>query len=181
MILAVVGLATRARNGPPIGTFRMNGGKYLSNLVPPICELREYEAGFGGEVRVCVLFGLAGGGGPMPIHGVEIEFDPEEIELGTELDLASTDAVRISYSPRVLAPGGEFTRILSYSLDGPGSLRIDELEIEEGGRIRGVLLEATLTGYLENLETGQTEPTDKPEVLVIRDLPFDCEVQPARF
>jgi hypothetical protein len=155
----------------------LNGAEYHSRLGQPLAYLQEHEAGFSTSLSCTVVFPLQRQGARNR-PGLEIMVMPEKVVLGEAMDL-TTDAggygIHVSYHP---ASGHQWNKavMLAYSARRPGgggTIRFDELDPRPGGRVKGKLIRATLSGYYEDAHSAQITEFREPQKLEVRNFPFD--------
>lgn len=182
-------LATACSRGPDpekeFGIY-LNGKSRNAGVADPVGRIQELEAGYSYSYRYSVVFPLkisAVRGLPRP--GILVEFDPGRIEPGGEISFGSgmESPVRVEYHP---TGGHKMNRavMLAYSSDhgpGGGKIRFEVLETGLGGRVRGSVIQATLYGYYENMETMEVSEPPKPMKLELFNWPFEVTLERSIF
>lgn len=183
-VLAIAAIAL-APNGcqrglDPKGPFQMtmNGAPYTPKIQPAVGNLQVLESGFSIAQRVRIFFPLlAPGAGAIP--GLEIEFDPEVIPVGEEVEILFAEAdggISITYFPLFGHRHNEGILLLyTPDAESPLNIRFDELEPRIGGRVSGSLIFTRLHGRYETMD-GESIETEEPKTLEIRNFPFDVQL-----
>jgi hypothetical protein len=158
----------------------MDGADYSSRLADPIAYVQEFEAGFSTSSRCTVLFPLRLRTS-VPKPGLEIGIDPQRVRLGEDMTFDAADedeGVSVEYVPM---SGHQFSRgvLLVFSSGRRGgscTLRLDQMDLSPGGRVKGKLIRATLYGFHDGESAAGTE-LDQPRKLELANFPFDLPVQ----
>jgi hypothetical protein len=177
--VASVGLLLFACTGTEDSTqtFHMRLGQdpCLPGVGDAIALIEELEAGFSVAHQCSIVF-------PQkllpqqPRPGIEIQFDPAGIEVGSELEFGAGRTggdVQLAYYPNWGQKYDQgLTLVFCPSEAGWGRIRLDELDPQLGGRVRGVLLEAVLYGHYEDMD-GLPVELEEPLELHLWNFPFD--------
>ena len=160
----------------------LNGAPYWAKHGAPTGALLEMEAGVNLSYRVRITFPLSGPGG-MKKPGLEIEFDPAEIQTGKEIPFgarAMANPIQLSYFPAFghNFPAGQLL-IFDLGSEGSGSIIFEKLEARLGGQVKGNLRQATLYGYYESGDIMNTITPSSPMKLELRNFPFDVLLEEA--
>jgi hypothetical protein len=154
----------------------LNDGPYWAQHAAPTGALLEVEAGFNLGQRVRISFPLSGLGSRQE-PGLVIEFDPAQVRTGQEIVFgpqAGQPDIQLSYSP---ATGHRYAEgqllIFDLGAEGGGSLVLETLDARLGGQVKGVLRQATLSGYYLSAESAELIPPPSPLTLKLYNFPFD--------
>ena len=164
----------------------LNGKLLKPTIGEPIGYVQELESGYTYNYRYSIVFPRKFyTRDPVPRPGIIIEFDPADIESGQEIPFGTggTNAVRVEYHP----VGGHKLNeavMLAYSSRhsaGGGKIRFDVLEPQLGGRVKGTIIQSTLYGYYEAMETMEITEPPKPRKLELFNWSFDVTLEESIF
>jgi hypothetical protein len=163
-------------------TMALNGGEYASGVKnEAIGYVLAIEAGFSTSAAYTLLYPL-NFPTPVPQPGLEIGYDPSKITLGQDISFGAGKpdiGIYVTYYP-AFNPKMNEGLILMYSLHGEdsgGTIHFDRLDTQVGGQVKGALLQATLYGYYESIETGDLVEPSEPMKLELWNFAFDVTLQ----
>ena len=157
---------------------QINSKKYQVSLNPPAAKMVEVEGGFSYEYRYSILFPIKNFN-RMQARGFEFVFKPKKITAGNIFETFAGDDhydVSIEYHPTI---GHRHTQrqVLIYSSrekDGYLKVRFDEIDPRIGGKVKGLILEAVLYGFYEDIDTIKRIELKKEKKLEIYNFKFNA-------
>ena len=164
----------------------LNGKQLKVKLGEPVGYIQELESGYSYRYRYSVIYPLQMSAlRTMPRPGIVIEFDPDEIESGQEIPFGTggRKTVWLEYHPVVGHKLSEAV-MLAYSSRhsaGGGKIRFDVLEPRLGGRVKGSVIQSTLYGYYEAMETMEITEPSKLRKLELFNWSFDLTLESSIF
>ena len=164
----------------------LNGKQRKVKLGEPVGYIQELDAGYSYSYRYSIVFPRKFYvRDPMPRPGIIIEFDPADIESGQEIPFGTggEHIIRVEYHP---VGGHKMNQaiLLTYSSRhsaGGGKIRFDVLEPQLGGRVKGTIIQSTLYGYYEDMETMEITEPPKSRKLELYNWSFDVTLERSIF
>ena len=164
----------------------LNSKQLKVNLGEPVGYIQELEGGYSYRYRYSIVYPLNMSVlRSVPRPGILIEFDPAEVELGKEIAFGTgrETTIRLEYHPIV---GHQHSKavMLAYSSGhsaGGGKIRFDVLEPRLGGRVKGSVIQSTLYGYYEAMETMEITEPSKLRKLELFNWSFDLTLESSIF
>ncbi len=185
MVFAAFGCGKKVDPQKSFGMY-INGREMKAKFKAPEAYLQTLDDGVGyaaSRQNGLIIFPLPPPTGPMPRGGIEISFDLKKVSSGKTVQISQSSPssdVDIYYFPMQGGASVDQGKILSYALrpskGGSAIIRFDVVEAKIGGKLKGVILEATMDAFYETKD-GFNEELSKPRELKLFNWSFETTMK----
>jgi hypothetical protein len=158
----------------------LDGSVFLWESAPGVGYLYGGEGSFVPKPASVMVILPNLGRNQRPLPGLEIMFDLDSFAKSNQVTFSGgSDGLNVDFRPsyRPMGRNGLLVGYSSQNLKSIVTLRLDEVNHRNGGKLKGKIIYAMLWGYFYNCETGKLTDPPKPFKLEIWNWPFEVLLQ----